>query len=214
MRGLCCSAVIVFAAIVASAQDFSRFGKNEIAGTFGHTFISDQAVPNSGLSNPIVSHGAGYTFTVAYARILHSNDWMDLAAEIPATINPDEKLHYATNAIPYSYSSVFITPAARVRFVPDVAFSPWFSFGGGFGYFHASSNLIYFGANTGDRSKTTGVLQFGAGIDVRIPCRALAPLRIRAEFRDHWSDVPPINLDTGKTHQHNYYVGGGLVYRF
>jgi hypothetical protein len=38
--------------------------------------------------------------------------------------------------------------------------------------------------------------------------------RIRFEARDDWSRVPPLNVDTGKTRQHNYYLGGGLVVRF
>jgi hypothetical protein len=38
-------------ALSASAIAFAQAqGKNEIAGTFGHNFISDQGVPNSGLS--------------------------------------------------------------------------------------------------------------------------------------------------------------------
>jgi hypothetical protein len=34
------------------------------------------------------------------------------------------------------------------------------------------------------------------------------------EARDDWSGMPPINVNTGKNRQHNYYVAGGLVYRF
>jgi hypothetical protein len=189
-------------------------GKNEVAGTFGHSFISDQGVLNSGLSNSIISHGAGYSFEVDYARVLRAYDWADFAIEVPATFNPDEDLHYFTDQIAEGYSSFFITPAARVRFFPDVNFSPWVSFGGGFGHFQASSNLLFFGKNTGARGETTGVLQGGVGLDVRIPYRRIQRLKIRVEARDDWSGVPPLNVNTGKTRQHNYYVAGGLVYRF
>ena len=87
------------------------------------------------------------------------------------------------------------------------------SFGGGLGHFQASSNLVFGGNNTGNRGETTGVLQGGVGLDVHIP-GPIQRLKIRVEARDDWSAVPPINVNTRKSRQHNYYVAGGLVYRF
>ena len=211
MRNLGGAVVLVLiAAAIAPAQEA---GKNEIAGTFGHTFISDQGVPNSGLSDSIINHGRGFSFEINYARILRAYDWADLAIEVPATFNPDEDLHYFSNQIPEGYSSFFVTPALRLRFFPDVDLSPWLSFGGGLGHFETSSNLLFYGKNTGNRSDTTGVLQGGVGLDVRIPF-VTRRVKIRVEARDDWSGVPPLNVDTGKTRQHNYYVAGGLLYRF
>lgn len=205
----------VVLALSASGIAFAQSeGKNEVAGTFGHSFISDQGVLNSGFSNSIISHGAGYSFEVDYARVLRAYDWADFALEIPATFNPDEDLHYFTHQIPEGYSSLFITPAARVRLFPNVDVSPWISFGGGLGHFQASSDLLFFGKNTGNRGETTGVLQGGVGLDVRIPYLRIQRLKIRVEARDDWSGVPPLNVNTGKTRQHNYYVAGGLLYRF
>ncbi len=197
----------------ACAQDFDGGGKNEVSGTLGRTLVSDQEVPNSGLSNSIVNHGAGVSFEANYARILGGSDLGDIALEIPAIVDPDEDLHYFANQIPEGYSSIFITPAARFRLFPDVAFSPWVSFGGGLGYFHASSTLLFGGNNSGARSRTTGVVQGGIGLDVHIPGQ-IRRLRIRVEARDDWSAVPPINVNTGKSREHNYYVAGGLVYKF
>lgn len=201
---------VLIATAIAFAQEA---GKNEIAGTFGHTFISDQGVPNSGLSNSIMNHGEGFSFEINYARILRGYDWADFAIELPVTFNPDEELHYFTDQIPQGYSSFFITPAARVRFFPSVNVSPWISFGGGLGHFQASSSLLFFGKNNGNRGETTGVVQGGVGLDVHIP-RVGQRLKIRVEARDDWSGVPPLNVNTGKTRQHNYYVAGGLMYRF
>jgi len=214
LRRLCWPALLALAAVAASAQNSEQLGKNEISGTIGRTFISDQGVPNSGLANSTITHGAGLSFAFSYTRILHTSDWAEFAAEIPVVFDPVEKLHYPANQVPRSYSAIFLTPAARVRLVPNVAVSPWVSFGGGFGHFAASSHLVFSGTNSGDRSVTTGVLQIGAGLDVRIPCDRLSGLRIRAEVRDDWSGMPPLNVDTGKTRQHNYYVGAGVIYRF
>jgi hypothetical protein len=211
LRSLCLVVVLAMTAFaIASAQ---AEGKNEVAGTFGHTFISDQGVPNSGLADSIINHGAGYSFEVNYARVLRGSDWADLAIEVPAVFNPDEDLHYFSNQIPQQYSSIFITPAARLRLFPEVAFSPWVSFGGGLGHFQASSSLVFGGNNTGIRGETTAVLQGGVGLDVHIP-GPIQRLKIRVEARDDWSGTPPINVNTGKTRQHNYYVAGGLVYKF
>lgn len=96
--------------------------------------------------------------------------------------------------------------------IPNLAFSPWVSFGSGIGHFEASSDLQYGGTNPGPRGKTTGILQGGVGMDVRLP--KLHKIRLRVEAWDDWSGVPPINVDTGKTRQHNYYVGGGLLFHF
>jgi len=212
---LCFGATLVVLAVASAfGQESYQTGKNEISGTIGDTFVSDQGVLNSGLGNANVQHGNGVSFEVNYARILHATDWIEFAAEVPATFDPDEDLHYKANQVPVDYHSFFITPAARLRFIPALAFSPWVSFGGGFGHFGASSDLIYYGTNTGNRSATTGVLQGGVGLDTHIPWRIIEKYIFRFEARDDWSGVPPINVETGKTRQHNYYLGGGMAFRF
>jgi len=215
LRRFCLLVMLMMSAVaITSAQDLDQEGRNEVAGTLGRTFISDQGVPNSGLANSIINHGAGLSFEVNYARILRGSDWADLAIEVPVILNPDEDLHYFANQIPRQYNSFFVTPAARLRLFPEVAVSPWVSFGGGLGHFQASSNLLFFGKNTGSRGQTTGVLQGGVGMDVRIPGSRFQHFKFRVEARDDWSGVPPLNVNTGKSRQHNYYVAGGLAYRF
>jgi hypothetical protein len=186
--------------------------KNELAGTIGRTFISDQTPPNTNFFNNTVHFGHGTSFAINYARKFRSYGWGDLSLEVPAIFNPDEDLNYGTNQIPEDYSSFFITPAARVNLIPTLAVSPWVSFGGGIGHFVASKSLVFFGTNNGHRIETTGVLQGGVGIDVRLP--ALHRLRFRFEARDDWSGAPPLNINTGHSRQHNYYVAGGAVFYF
>jgi hypothetical protein len=89
-------------------------------------------------------------------------------------------------------------------------FSPWISFGGGFGHFGENKMLLYGGVNPG-KSKTTGLIQGGIGLDVKI----WHHFSIRGEGRDFWSGEPDFPLAaTGKTRQHNYFVGAGVIYRF
>jgi hypothetical protein len=82
--------------------------------------------------------------------------------------------------------------------------------GGGLGYFKENSTLEFGGPNPGKTGTTSGVLQLGAGLDVKLYDR----LRVRGEVRDFYSGVPQLNVDIGKSRQHNFLVGGGVVYPF
>ena len=210
MRNVFAAALMLLAAgsTIAAAQG----QKNEIAVTIGRTFISDQTPPNTNFFGNTVHFGKGLSIEGDYARRVRRYFWGDLAVEFPVIFNADTDLNYGQNQVPRQYRSIFITPAARVNLIPELAFSPWFSLGGGLGHFSASSDLVFGGANPGPRGKTTSVLQGGLGIDVRLP--KMGNTRLRAEARDDWSGVPPINVNTGRTRQHNYYVGGGLVFHF
>jgi hypothetical protein len=182
--------------------------KNELAGTVGRTFIADQGVPSTGYS---VHAGNGTTFEIDYARhVLGNGNFLQLSLEVPAIFNLDEDLNYKFNEIPGSYKSFFVTPGARLNLFADTAISPWVSFGGGFGRFQESNTLLFGGKNPGSTGTTTGVFQFGAGLDVRV----WHTLGLRGELRDFDSGVPQLNVDTGKSRQHNLYVGGGIVFHF
>ena len=215
MRNFVAAGLMLLAAgstIAAAQESQSQESKNEVAVTIGRTFISDQGAPNTNFFDNTVHFGKGLSFEGNYARTFKRYFWGDLAAEVPFIYNPDEDLNYGIDQVPKQYSSILITPAARVTLIPNLAVSPWFSFGGGIGHFVASKDLIFYGTNPGPRIKTTGVLEGGVGMDVRLP--KVHKMRFRFEARDDWSGVPPINVDTGKTRQHNYYVGGGAVFHF
>jgi hypothetical protein len=184
--------------------------KNELTGILGRTFVSNQGIPGAPAYDPELRFGNGLTFEVNYARRVVDAGLFSLALEVPFVVDPVEDLHAAQNLIPKQYSSFFVTPAARLNAFPDQAVSPWVSFGGGFGHFSESSTLEFGGANPGKTGTTTGVLQAGLGLDVRI----IGHFSLRAEGRDFWSGVPQLNVDTGKSRQHNIFAGGGIVWHF
>jgi opacity protein-like surface antigen len=197
---------VMILGIGAAAQD-----KNELAGTIGRTFIADQGVSGTSLLNHTIHSGNGLTFEVDYGRhILGNGNFLQLTLEVPAVFNPDEDLNYGDNVIPESYSSFFVAPGARLNVFADTAISPWVSFGGGFGHFKESNNLVFGGKNPGSTGTTTGVFQFGAGLDVKVS----HSLSVRGELRDFDSGVPQLNVNTGKSRQHNIYAGGGIVWHF
>ena len=130
------AAVMLLAAgstIAAAQEPQSQESKNEVALTTGRTFISDQTVPNTSFFDNTVHFGKGLSLEGDYARRLRRYFWGDLAAEVPVIYNRDEDLNYGMKQIPLQYSSLFITPGARVTLIPDLAVSPWVSFGGGVG---------------------------------------------------------------------------------
>jgi Outer membrane protein beta-barrel domain len=196
----------ILGASAAAAQD----EKNELTGVIGRTFISDQGIVGATYFNPFVRSGKGLTFEVNYARRFFITPVYAVSGEVPAVFNLDEKLNSGANIVPMSYKQIFVTPSVRVNLFPETAVSPWVSFGGGFGHFSENNTLIYGGPNPGS-SSNTGVLQGGFGLDVRV----WHNFSIRLDVRDFWSGTPDLPLaDTGKTRQNNYFVGGGVVWRF
>jgi hypothetical protein len=199
------AAICILATSVAAQDE-----KNELTGVVGRVFISDQGIKGATYFNPYVRSGKGLTFEVNYARHLIVTPIYSISGEIPAVFNLDEDLNSGSDVVPKDYKQVFVTPSVRLNLFPITAVSPWFSVGGGFAYFNENKNLLYYNTNPGG-SSTSGVLQIGAGLDVRVWRR----FSIRGDLRDFWSGTPDLPLaDTGKTRQHNYFVGGGVVYHF
>ena len=196
-------AITIFAA-GAVAQE------NELTGIIGRTFISDQGVIGAIGTDTVLHSGNGLTFEVNYGRRIWTSGPAALTLEVPFALNPDEDLHFKQNVIPEGYRSYFITPSVRANLFPSNGLSPWISFGAGFGHFSEKSELEFGGVNPGKTGTSTGVFQMGVGLDVRI----FNYLTIRGQLRDFNSGVPQLNIDTGKSRQHNLFVGAGVVWHF
>jgi hypothetical protein len=184
--------------------------KNELTGILGRTFISNQGISGAPSYDPELRFGNGLTFEINYARRVLNAGLFSLSWEVPFVVDPVEDLHTAQNLVPKQYSSFFVTPGARVNLFPDMAVSPWVSFGAGFGHFSESSTLLFGGTNPGKTGTTTSALEGGIGLDVKI----FGHFSLRGEGRDFWSGVPQLNVATGKTRQHNIFAGGGVVWHF
>jgi hypothetical protein len=209
-------AVLIMGVSILVASGAAQDEKNELTGMLGRIFISDQGIhgPNAPTINPFVRSGKGLTFEVNYSRHLFGTEVYAISAEVPAVFNLDEDLGSGGDVVPSDYQQIFVTPAVRLNLFPSTRVSPWVSFGGGFGHFSENSNLNYYGANPGG-STTSGVLQGGLGLDVSPFGRRMRHFSIRGEVRDFWSGTPDLPLaDTGKTRQHNYFVGGGMTWHF
>jgi len=210
-------AVIAVLTLMLCGSAVAQDERNELTGTIGRIFISDQGIlpgPNQPAINPFVRSGKGLTFEVNYSRRLLGRSIFAISGEIPAVFNLNEKLNSGAPVVPQSYKQIFVTPGLRVNFFSGTAVSPWVSIGGGFAHFSESKNLLYYGTNPGG-STTSGVLEGGLGLDLNPFTRRFRKIGFRGGVRDFWSGTPDLPLaDTGKTRQHNYYVFGGVIWHF
>ncbi|MGB8918040.1 MAG: hypothetical protein WCC89_14385 [Candidatus Sulfotelmatobacter sp.] len=216
MSGKQAIAVLVLGMSILGASAAAQDEKNELTGIAGRIFISDQGItgPNAPTVNPVIHSGKGLTFEINYARRLFGTEVYAISAEVPAVFNLDEDLNAGGPVVPVDYKQIFVTPAVRVNLFPETKVTPWVSFGGGFARFTENKNLLYYGTNPGG-SSTSGVIQGGLGLDVSPFVTRFKHFSFRGEVRDFFSGTPNLPLaDTGKTRQHNYFVGGGVIWHF
>ena len=207
-RALFWVAVLVSLGMLASAALAQE--NNEITGMIGRTFISDQGVTGIPAPDTILHSGKGLSFEVNYGRHLLGRSLFALTLEVPFVANVKEEVHFSVNAVPKDYKSFFVTPSIRANIFPNSGLSPWASVGGGYGFFNENANLEFGGNNPGKTGTSTGIFQVGGGLDVKI----LSRLSVRGEVRDFFSGITQLNVDTGKSRQHNFFVGGGVIWHF
>jgi hypothetical protein len=184
---------------------------NEFSITAGRTFVSTQTIRNPTLQfDPHVHFGNEESFEFNYGRLLKTHTIFGLFAELPVAIYPRMDVHTPAGTTPKDIGALFVTPSVRLNIFSGDSVSPWVSVGGGYGRFREAPVLTFDQPNPGPTGTNTGVVQFGAGLDVWV----WHGWGARFEARDFYSGVPNLNVDTGRSRQHNYYVGLGVVYRF
>lgn len=211
-KGLAVLVVVVLVFVCgAMAQDASNW-VNQVSATGGRFFVSTQSIENAPSSDfdPRIHFGNPASFALNYGRLLANFRIFGLYAELPVAIYPRMDLNTYANQIPKDIGAVFITPSVRVNMFSNDSVTPWVSVGGGYGRFWESSDLNFSGPNPGATGTNTGVVQFGAGLDVWFWHRWGA----RFEARDFYSGLPDYDVDTSVSRQHNYYVGAGVMHRF
>ena len=179
---------------------------NEFSITAGRAFVSTQKVPSTGLP---VHFGKEESLEFNYGRLLKSHSIFGLYAELPVAIYPRMDVNYNLGTNAKDIGALFVTPSVRLNIFSGDSVTPWVSVGGGYGRFRVAPVTLYENPNPGSGSNT-GVVQFGAGLDVWV----WHSWGARFEARDFYSGVPDLNVDTGRSRQHNYYVGLGVVHRF
>lgn len=201
------SVLVLLAALISGAGAQER---NELTGLIGRTFVSDQGVTGTSTPGALLTSSAGLSLQANYGRQLLDLGLVGLTGEVPFVVNFGETVHYDLNLVPKNYKSFFVTPSIRANLFPGSGISPWVSAGGGLGRFNENSTLEFGGVNPGKTGTTTAIFQMGVGIDVKLFSR----FSVRGEARDFFSGVPQLNVDTGKSRQHNFFVGAGVIWHF
>jgi len=200
-------------ATIGAVSAVAQEEKNEVGGSIGRIFVSDQGIQGATYPDPTIHSGKGLTFDFSYARRFRVTPLWAVSAEVLFAYNHAEDLNagdYGNSVVPSDYKQLFLTPAARVNFFPTTAVSPWASFGAGFAHYSEGNQLIYGGTNPG-KNTTSAAIEGGFGLDVKV----WKNLSMRGGVRDFWAGEPDYPLaPTGKTRQHNYFVFGGAVWRF
>ena len=203
---------ILTVVVMLSASAVAQDEKNEVGGIIGRTFISDQGI-QANVPDPIIHAGKGLTIEGEYARRFLVTPIYAISAEGVLMYNHEVKLNagaYLNSVVPQTLKELFVAPAVRANLFPTTAVSPWVSLGVGFGHISESAGLDYGGVNPG-KATTSAVIEGGLGLDVKV----WKKLSMRGEVRDFWSGEPDYPLaPTGKSRQHNYFVGGGAFWRF
>ncbi len=204
--------VLLGTATTALAQ-FPEEQKNEAGGLIGRSFIAGHAITGT-LLPPLtfnrINFGKPISFQGTYARRIKVSDLVAYVFEAPVTYQRDVDLLSSNDNVPADYNALFITPGIRVHLFPNTLISPWVAAGGGFGRFTASKHGVFNVLTLPGHSKTTSVIDFGFGLDVRIRRN----WKLRAEMRDFYSGVPDLNVNQGRTRFHNVWIGGGVVIPF
>ncbi len=203
----CFAVTIVLSIAVLSTGAIAQ--KNDVSASIGRVFISDQGVEETFLSDSNIHFGTHLSFSATYARRFVDLPIASLTVEVPFVYDPEVRTHFGVNAVPRSFSAIYVTPSVRLNLFPHNGFSPWVSGGGGFARFGESSELVFGGPNPGKQGTFVGALQLGGGADFRL----VGPLKLRGEFRDFYTGEPSLNINP-QDHIHNYFVGAGLVFSF
>lgn len=211
--------VLVVLLCVASLSAVAQ--KADMAFVAGATFTSDTSLRQVCTNPPcfLLVEGAGgihpdhriFLEGDPGVRLLDAK-LASLHLELPVVGIPSQPLHFTllgSSSPAFDHlSSVYVTPALKIKLLPAASFSPWGSIGGG---------VAHFSSDVGP-STNKGALQFGGGVDIKTNIPLLG---FRAEVRDFVTGDPhfglvsivPLTTESG-LHRHNILVGGGVVLRF
>lgn len=178
--------------------------KNELA-----VIAGAKITPKVGSTTNETTFSTNFAIEANYAAQLAHVPAVSLHLEFPFVAAPSTDLTTSNLTAVKSYSSIFFTPALRLKILPESPFSPWISAGGGLAHFGPSSTTLA-GTTVTTASTNKGAVEAGVGADFHPP---LLPVAFRFEARDFYTGIPNLNTVNIKV-RHNLLVGGGVVFRF
>src|SRR4051794_29445642 len=108
--------------------------KNELA-----VIVGAKVTPEVGSATNKTTFSTGFAFEGNYAAQLVHVPAVSLHLEFPVVASPSTDLSTSNLTAVKSYSSIFFTPALRLKILPGSPLSPWISAGGGLAHFGPGS---------------------------------------------------------------------------
>jgi hypothetical protein len=184
--------------------------ENEVAFLFGRLKPSDRSLTLNPLPTAETAFSGAAAYQINYSNRVVNGELASVHFEIPVIVAPRTGVKSDNFFLPRTYSTLIFTPGLKLKVFPGGGLSPYVVSGIGLGRFSESSANINGTPNTGDRTNTSFVFNFGGGIDLNV----LGPLSIRGEVRDFITGNPSFSSPFLSGKQHNLYVGAGIVLRF
>lgn len=195
--------VVVLAALNVFAQ------QNEVGFLLGanDTQGSDFAPPSIGSIRP----GNGLTYVVTYGRRFTDAKLASMHFEMLFAATPNTDINSSNVLVPRSYSSIFLTPGLKLKFLPGFFISPYVAAGAGYARFNVSNTTIS-GATTTvtSTSSNKGVYNYGIGAEFKI----FPGLSLRGEIRNFQAGTPNFGTQILQDTRRYVIYAGGLVVRF
>jgi hypothetical protein len=160
--------------------------------------------------SPSLDARSGVAFRVNYGRRFFRNNKVALYGEINFLASPLRDVSTLVTTATRDFSSLYLTPGIRVKFLPALMVSPYVLVSGGYADYDQSTTLINGQPNLASRELARGVFDFGTGLDVRI-WRLLA---LRGEACDYYTGSPGYNVTTISGGHQNIVATGGFVPRW
>ena len=182
--------------------------EHELALLVGRLKASDRTLDSVG--QVIAAFDGAATYQINYANRMVNGELASLHWELAIAGAPRTGVKSSNVLLPRTYSTLIFTPGLKLKVFPGGGFSPYLVGGGGLGRFSQSGTNINGSPNTGDRSNTSFVFNFGGGVDLNV----LGPISVRGEVRDFMTGTPSFSTPFLNDRQHNLYVGVGIVVRW
>jgi len=191
---------------VSSPAVFAQ--EHELALLVGRLKASDSTLNSVGQVK--AAFDGAVTYQINYANRMVNGELASLHWELAIAGAPRTGVRSSNVLLPRTYSTLIFTPGLKLKIFPGGGFSPYLAGGVGLGRFSQSGTNINGSPNTGDRSNTSFVFNYGGGVDMNV----LGPISVRGEARDFMTGNPSFSTPFLNDRKHNLFVGAGIVLRW
>jgi len=191
---------------VSSPAVFAQ--EHELALLVGRLKASDSTLNSVGQVK--AAFDGALTYQINYANRMVNGEVASLHWELAIAGAPRTGVRSSNVLLPRTYSTLIFTPGLKLKIFPGGGFSPYLAGGVGLGRFSQSGTNINGSPNTGDRSNTSFVFNYGGGVDLNV----LGPISVRGEARDFMTGNPSFSTPFLNDRKHNLFVGAGIVVRW